>query len=205
MVDASADPTVDSGSATYVYSTAQSVWIKIAEAESMDVVLDWALIQNKPTAAVGAIDAAAAFVSANSAALTTLLAWFTTAQADVDAAAAWVTANGVNVLTELSGLSTDVATHSSHLTTLDGQISALQLADTNLGDRLTAVENANTTQDTTLAGHTSTLTNHGERLTTLEAASLVSATFQGKFSEDAQGRLLYNGDYPTARLAVAEW
>lgn len=52
--DAAADPTVDSGAARYLYDGAD--WIKTAEAESMDLVLDWALLRNKPTSAVADID-----------------------------------------------------------------------------------------------------------------------------------------------------
>ena len=47
VVDATADPTVSNGAAWYVY-TGYS-WAKTAEAESMDVVLEWANIQGKPT------------------------------------------------------------------------------------------------------------------------------------------------------------
>ena len=48
VVDATADPTVSSGSAWYVYTGYG--WAKTAESESMDVVLEWANIQGKPTA-----------------------------------------------------------------------------------------------------------------------------------------------------------
>lgn len=58
--DATGDPTVLSGGATYLYNTVTDVWIKSSEAESMDVVLNWASIQNKPTSTVAAIDAAVA-------------------------------------------------------------------------------------------------------------------------------------------------
>jgi hypothetical protein len=60
VLDASADPTVSSGAATYIYRSATSSWIKISEAESMDVILDWSNIQNRPTSSVSAIDAAVA-------------------------------------------------------------------------------------------------------------------------------------------------
>ena len=56
--DATADPTVDQGAARYLYDGTQ--WVKTAEAESMDVVLNWSLIQNKPTSAVADIDDAVA-------------------------------------------------------------------------------------------------------------------------------------------------
>lgn len=56
VLDASADATVDSGAATYVYRTATTAWVKIAEYESMDISLTWAALQNKPTSAVADID-----------------------------------------------------------------------------------------------------------------------------------------------------
>ena len=56
VLDASADPAVGSGAATYVYQSSVSAWHKISEAESMDLVLDWANIQNKPVSSVADID-----------------------------------------------------------------------------------------------------------------------------------------------------
>ena len=52
--DATADSTVDNGAARYLYDGA--AWVKTAEVESMDLILDWGLIQNKPTSAVADID-----------------------------------------------------------------------------------------------------------------------------------------------------
>lgn len=43
--DASADETVTAGAAQYIYDG--SAWVKIAEAESMDLVVKWADIQGK--------------------------------------------------------------------------------------------------------------------------------------------------------------
>jgi hypothetical protein len=60
VIDASGDPTVTSGSATYVWRASTSTWIKISEYESMDVVIEWANIQNKPTSSVSDIDLAVA-------------------------------------------------------------------------------------------------------------------------------------------------
>jgi type IV secretory pathway VirJ component len=56
VLDASADATVDSGAATYVFDPGTSTWTKISEAESMDVVLQWANIVGKPTSSVTDID-----------------------------------------------------------------------------------------------------------------------------------------------------
>ena len=56
VVDATGDATVTSGSATYVYDTVGAAWQKIAEHESMDVVLQWANIQGRPTSSVAEID-----------------------------------------------------------------------------------------------------------------------------------------------------
>jgi len=60
VLDASADATVASGAATYVYQLSTTTWIKIAEYESMDLELTWATLQNKPTSAVADIDDAVA-------------------------------------------------------------------------------------------------------------------------------------------------
>jgi hypothetical protein len=60
VVDATADESVVSGGATYLYNTATSSWVKISEAESLDVVLQWANIQGGPTSTPNQIDAAVA-------------------------------------------------------------------------------------------------------------------------------------------------
>lgn len=58
--DASADATVDSGAATYIYNSNTSAWIKISEHESLDLVIDWSDIQNGPSSSVSDIDDAVA-------------------------------------------------------------------------------------------------------------------------------------------------
>lgn len=58
VVDASGDATVNSGGAFYFWDNAGTQWYKLAEFESMDVTLEWANIQNKPTSSASAIDAA---------------------------------------------------------------------------------------------------------------------------------------------------
>lgn len=58
--DATGDATVDSGGATYLYNFATTTWIKVSEAESMDVVLSWSGLLDKPTSAVADIDDAVA-------------------------------------------------------------------------------------------------------------------------------------------------
>lgn len=60
VIDASADPTVDRGGAKYIYQSEEVGWVKTAEAESMDVVLKWANLQDKPASAVLEIDDAVA-------------------------------------------------------------------------------------------------------------------------------------------------
>ena len=58
VVDATGDITVASGGATYLYNPAVGVaaWIKISEAESLDLVIDWADIQNGPLSSTTDID-----------------------------------------------------------------------------------------------------------------------------------------------------
>lgn len=61
VIDATTDPTVTAGGATYLYNPNNGgAWIKTSEAESLDVVLQWANIQGKPTSTPAAIDAAVA-------------------------------------------------------------------------------------------------------------------------------------------------
>lgn len=56
VVDATDDPTVDAGAATYIYQAVNASWHKISENESMDLVLDWTNIQNRPMSDVLDID-----------------------------------------------------------------------------------------------------------------------------------------------------
>lgn len=58
VVDASADSTVDSGAATYIYDAGNTTWIKISEAESLDVTLNWSDIVGGPSSSPAQIDAA---------------------------------------------------------------------------------------------------------------------------------------------------
>jgi len=58
VVDATADTSVASGAATYVYNHGTTTFTKISEFESMDVALTWSALQNKPTSSVAAIDSA---------------------------------------------------------------------------------------------------------------------------------------------------
>ena len=54
--DATADTSVTSGGASYVYEPAVTSWTKVAEYESMDFHFTWAGLENKPTSAVADID-----------------------------------------------------------------------------------------------------------------------------------------------------
>lgn len=56
VLDATGDTTVASGAATYAFRHSTSTWTKISEAESLDVIVNWSMIQNKPTSAVADID-----------------------------------------------------------------------------------------------------------------------------------------------------
>lgn len=57
VLDATGDPTVASGAATYVWRGANSTYIKISEAESMDLTLAWSGITGRPTSTPAQIDA----------------------------------------------------------------------------------------------------------------------------------------------------
>lgn len=56
--DATDDPTVDSGGAEYIYKVATQTYIKATEAESLDMIVDWFNIQNRPASTPAQIDAA---------------------------------------------------------------------------------------------------------------------------------------------------
>lgn len=58
VLNATGDATVASGAATYLYNPSNTTWVKVSEAESMDVALTWASLSGKPTSTVAAIDAA---------------------------------------------------------------------------------------------------------------------------------------------------
>jgi hypothetical protein len=58
VLDATGDSTVASGAATYLYRVSTTSWIKLSEAESLDLILQWANIQGKPTSSPSAIDTA---------------------------------------------------------------------------------------------------------------------------------------------------
>jgi len=60
VVDASDDPTVAAGGATYLYNPATTSWIKTSEAESLDISLTWAAISGGPTSTPAQIDSAVA-------------------------------------------------------------------------------------------------------------------------------------------------
>jgi hypothetical protein len=53
VIDATGDSTVKSGWAEYIYDATNSVWVKRAEKESMDIILDYENIQNVPIAVSG--------------------------------------------------------------------------------------------------------------------------------------------------------
>ena len=54
VLDASADPTVDSGPATYVWDGSQ--FVKVAETEGLDQQVEWSDVNGRPSSAVPDID-----------------------------------------------------------------------------------------------------------------------------------------------------
>ena len=60
VLDATGDPTVASGAASYIWKADTSEWVKLTEFESMDVIVQWSNIQGAPTSSPSAIDAAVA-------------------------------------------------------------------------------------------------------------------------------------------------
>lgn len=60
VTDASADPTVTSGSAMYIYEVGPDTFGKLTEFESLDVTLNWSGIVGRPTSSPALIDDAVA-------------------------------------------------------------------------------------------------------------------------------------------------
>lgn len=60
VIDATGDATVSAGAATYVWRASNTSWVKISEAESLDLSLAWANISGRPSSSAAAIDAAVA-------------------------------------------------------------------------------------------------------------------------------------------------
>mgnify|MGYP001773029662 CR=1 FL=1 len=60
VLDATGDPTVNSGAATYIYDKNNGRWIKIAEWESLDMIIRWDNIVGRPTSSPASIDNAVA-------------------------------------------------------------------------------------------------------------------------------------------------
>lgn len=58
VLDATADTTVSAGAATYAYRHSDTSFTKISEAESQDVILQWANITGGPTSTPSQIDSA---------------------------------------------------------------------------------------------------------------------------------------------------
>lgn len=56
VLDATADSSVATGAALYIYDAIALSWSKVAEYESMDVQLLWGSIQGRPTSTVADID-----------------------------------------------------------------------------------------------------------------------------------------------------
>lgn len=60
VADATGDSTVASGGALYFYKSDSNTFIKVAEYESMDLVISWNSIQGRPTSSPSAIDSTVA-------------------------------------------------------------------------------------------------------------------------------------------------
>ena len=58
--NASDDPSVTSGAATYIYRQSTTSWIKDSESEAMDLVLTWAGLTDGPSSSPAQVDAAVA-------------------------------------------------------------------------------------------------------------------------------------------------
>lgn len=66
VINATGDSTVASGSALYAYAKTGNTVYKVAEYESMDVVMTWAGLQGRPSSSAAQIDSAVAASHAHS-------------------------------------------------------------------------------------------------------------------------------------------
>ncbi len=108
VIDASADEAVNKGGAKYLYESAETGWIKTAELEGLDVIQDWADIQNKPNSTVSQIDTAVIDAATNKADLVTVKADVATNKDDIATLKTAVAAKADQ--TELETLQTKVET-----------------------------------------------------------------------------------------------
>lgn len=60
VTDARDDASVDAGWAEYVWINTPGEWVKLTEGESLDLVLDWSNVENRPTSSTADIDSAVA-------------------------------------------------------------------------------------------------------------------------------------------------
>lgn len=60
VIDATDDPTVDAGGASYVWRASTSEWIKLTEYESLDMSFTWSSLVGGPSSTPAQIDAAVA-------------------------------------------------------------------------------------------------------------------------------------------------
>lgn len=110
VTDASADATVANGAAMYFWDNVGTSFIKVTEFESLDIVVDWSDVQNKPVSSVAAIDQAVtdSHTHANKAILDAL----TAAGSGAVITAAERTQIGTNQ-TDIAALQVDSHTHAN--------------------------------------------------------------------------------------------
>lgn len=66
VIDATGDTSVAAGSALYAYNHATTTFSKVAEYESMDVVIQWSSIQGRPTSTPAQLDNAVSLAHSHS-------------------------------------------------------------------------------------------------------------------------------------------
>jgi len=153
--DATADATVASGGAFYMWTG--STFSKLSEAESLDVVLEWANIQNKPAFGTGHDDFARGDAVTNEA----------TARANADT----TLQNNIDALS--SSTEEDLGTLT---TNLNSEVTNRGLADTSLSNRINALSSSTaeslTDEATTRGNADTTLQGNIDSLSSSTAESL---------------------------------
>ena len=106
VVDAQADATVDAGAATYVYNKGNNSWVKIAEYESMDLVIQWSDIVGRPNSSSTEIDEAVAQTIENATRIAELQIELDTSQAGsgLDANGSYTAPEDTNYLNDATNL-----------------------------------------------------------------------------------------------------
>lgn len=142
VIDASADPTVTSGSAQYLYRSVNDDFIKLSEFESLDLTISWGDISGRPSASPANIDNAVtkanAITSTGSGVIISNIerSSFTGAATRATSADNRSVANAARLTTAES----TITSQGTRLNTAETEIDALQATTTSLSGSLGVID-----------------------------------------------------------------